>query len=145
MGDGRKDPLRLGFDGRIMLEFRGAQVTSDAGLLAYRELDDALELTVSIAGMFQDSRTGSNTQHSMLALVRQSIFSRLGGYEDVNDAERLRFDPALRQVVGGRAKEKPAASTSQVGRFETESLTDEVNIQALMSIAGRWIDQVRQT
>jgi hypothetical protein len=58
-----------------------------------------------------DSRQGSNKQHQLVLLLRQSIYSRLAGYEDVNDAERLCVDPALRHVVGGRAMlpEKQAA------------------------------------
>ena len=68
------------------------------------ELDGALGLTSTAAGGLHDTRTGQNTQHSLLALLRQSIYSRLAGYEDVNDAERLCLDPALRTVVGGRAK-----------------------------------------
>src|SRR5271167_2360354 len=96
MGDSQNDPLRVEFDRKIKLEFHGSTVTSDAGLLAYRELDDALQLTSTAATGLHDSRTGQNTQHSLLALLRQSIYSRLAGYEDVNDAERLCLDPALR-------------------------------------------------
>ena len=58
-------------------------------------------------------------RHSLTALLRQSIFSRLAGYEDLNDAERLRVDPAMRAVVGGRARDHMAASTSEIARFET--------------------------
>ena len=105
MGDSQNDPLRVDFDRQIKLEFHGSTVTSDAGLLAYRELDDALRLTSTAATGLHDTRTGQNTQHSLLALLRQSIYSRLAGYEDVNDAERLCLDPALRTVVGGRAKD----------------------------------------
>ena len=108
MGDRRNDPLRADFDRQIMLEFHGSTVTSDAGLLAYRELDDALDLTGTAASGLQDTRTGQNTQHTLTALLRQSIYSRLAGYDDVNDAERLCLDPALRTVVGGRAKDIPA-------------------------------------
>ena len=132
MGDSKNDPLRLDFDRQIKLEFHGSTVTSDAGLLAYRELDDALALTCNAATGLHDTRTGQNTQHSLLALLRQSIYSRLAGYEDVNDAERLCLDPAMRTVVGGRAKDNTAASTSEMARFETETLSTKDNLKHLM-------------
>jgi hypothetical protein len=72
------------------------------------------------------------------------VYSRLAGYEDTNDAERLCVDPAMRQVVGGRAREAHAASTSQMGRFETEVLTQTGNLAALMDLPATWIDRVQQ-
>jgi Transposase DDE domain group 1 len=144
MGDSQNDPLRLDFDRQLKLEFHGSTVTSDAGLLAYRELDDALALTSTAATGLRDARTGQNTQHSRLALLRQSIYSRLAGYEDVNDAERLCLDPALRTVVGGRAKDTQAASTSEMARFETETLSTKDNLKHLMDLSGKWIDQAHQ-
>ena len=87
---------------------------------------------------------GQNTRHSVTAMVRQSVYSRLAGYEDTNDAERLCVDPAMRRIVGGRAAGKTAASTSQVGRFETQVLTEPDNLAKLMDLSGRWIDQVRR-
>jgi hypothetical protein len=119
--------LRVDFDRRLKLEFHGSKITSDAGLLAYRELDDALGLTEVAGSVFHDSRTGKNGRHGMTGQFRQSLFGRVGGYEDVNDAERLGRDPAMRWIVGGKAVERQAASTSQMGRFETEVLASDVN------------------
>ena len=146
MGDAKSDDLRVGFDSRLKLRFCGSKVTSDAGLLAYRELDEALGLTEMGMYLLTDSRLGTNKQHLLVPLLRQSIYSRLAGYEDVNDAERLAVDPAMRHIVGGRAAEadKEAASTSGVGRFETEMLSATHNLMALMNLSGCWIDKVRR-
>src|SRR5205807_3485035 len=140
MGDSHNDTVRVDFDRQIKLEFHGSTVTSDAGLLAYRELDDVLGLTSTAATGLHDTRTGQNTQHSLLALLRQSVYSRLAGYEDVNDAERLCLDPAMRIVVGGRAKNQSAASTSEMARFETETLSSKENLEHLIDLSGKWID-----
>ena len=98
------------------------------------------------ADVLTDSRLVTNKQHLLVPLLRQSVYSRLAGYEDVNDAERLAVDPAMRQVVGGRAAQayKEAASTSGVGRFETETLSTKSNLTALMNLSGEWIDKVHQ-
>jgi hypothetical protein len=144
MGDSQIDPLRLDFDRQLKLEFHGSTVTSDAELLAFRELDDALQLTTMAATGLHDTRTGQNTQHTLTTLLRQSIYSRLAGYEDVNDAERLCLDPALRAVVGGRAKDHTAASTSEMARFETETLSSKDNLKHLMDLSGQWIDQAHR-
>jgi hypothetical protein len=70
-----------------------------------------------------DARTDKNGRHALIGLLRQSVFGRLAGYEDVNDAERLRHDPAMRWIVGGKAAQGSAASPSQMGRFETQCPT----------------------
>ena len=144
MGEAGKDALRVSFDGSLKLEFHGSKVTSDAGLLPYRELDDVLGLTTMAEPILHDWRTGQNTRHTMVGLLRQSVFSRLAGYEDTNDADRTSVDPTMRHVVGGRAKAKRAASTSQMGLFETEVLTQPENLSALMDLSGRWIDTVHR-
>ena len=144
MGDRRKQALRVQFDGKLRLEFHGAKITSDAGLLAFRELDEAFRLTEKGSTMLCDFRHGKNTQHSILAMLRQSVYGRLAGYEDVNDADRLRVDPAMRHVVGGRAKEREAASTSEMSRFETRMLGSRENLRVLMDLSGTWIDSVQE-
>ena len=101
-------------------------------------------MTALAGASLRDGRTGRNTQHTLTALVRQSVYSRLAGYEDVNDAERLALDPVMRAVVGGRAKDKQAASTSQMARFETQVLTMPHNLATLMDLPGAAVDCVRQ-
>ena len=114
-GESGSDAVRLDFDRRLMLQFRGSLVTSDAGLLAYRELDDVLGLTEMAGDVLADARSGKNGRHALAGLFRQSVFGRLAGYEDVNDAERLRHDPAMRCIVGGKAAQRSGASPSQMG------------------------------
>ena len=74
MGDRRKDTLRVNFDRRMKLEFHGSKLTSDGGLLIYREQDDALGLTEMVASELMDIRNGKNTQHELIGLLRQSIY-----------------------------------------------------------------------
>jgi DDE family transposase len=141
-GESADGVLRLDFDRRLTLQFRGSVVTSDAGLLAYRELDDALGLSVMAGGALADARTGKNGRHALVGLLRQSVFGRLAGYEDVNDAELLRHDPAMRWIVGAKAASGAAASPSQMGRFETRWLTEANNLAALADLSGQWVDRV---
>ena len=141
-GEASEVDLRVAFDRRIKLEFHGSKITSDGGLLAFRELDAALGLSQIATERLADTRTGQNSRHTLIAQFRQSVFGRLAGYEDVNDADRLAHDPAMRWIVGGRAVTGPAASSSQMGRFETEALAQEANLSALADLSGRWIDTV---
>ena len=140
-GAGSDQGHRVDFDRRVRLEFRGAQISSDGGLLVMRELDDALGLSGLASEALRDNRTGKNTVHRLDGLFRQSVFGRLAGYEDVNDADRLALDPVMRQVVGGRAVDTQAASASQMGRFETETLALPENRAALADLNGTWIDR----
>ena len=140
MGDGDKTPLRLQFNPKVRLEFHGATITSDAGLLPIRELDDALGLTHIAADYLQESRSGRNIRHHLVPLLRQSIYSRLAGYDDTNDAERLSQDPAMRVVVGWQGSDRNAASTNTVSRFETETLTQQDNLQGLARMNPQWVE-----
>jgi len=137
-----RGPLRVAFDRRLKLEFHGARITSDAGLLAYRELDDALGLTATAVSTLGEGRRGKNIRHRLLGLLQQAVYGRLTGYEDVNDAERLARDPAMRAIVGREGLDRPAASSSEMGRFETAWLATEANLAALTNLSGTWIDRV---
>jgi hypothetical protein len=80
-GEAKQPPLRVSFDRRIKLEFPGARITSDGGLLAYRELDVAFGLTAMAASRLAEGRRGKNIRHRLLGLLRQAIYGRLAGYE----------------------------------------------------------------
>src|SRR5262249_7014523 len=127
---------------RLMLQFRGSVVTSDAGLLAYRELDDALGLSAMASDVLADARTGKNGRHALAGLFRQSVFGRLAGYEDVNDDERLRHHHALRWIARGKAAQRTAASPTRMGRCATQWLAATENLSALADLSGQWIDLV---
>lgn len=141
MGESENGPLKLHFDGHLRLEFKGAKVTTDAGLLAGRELDDVLQLTAEAGDPLCDSRTGRNTRHDLSGLLRQSVYARLAGYEDVNYQDNLTRDPAMRAVVGKNALDRNAASHNTVSRFETETLATDESIAALSFINGPWVSR----
>ena len=145
MGAGSEGDFRLDFDARVLLEFHGSKISSDGGLLLYRELDEALSLFDKTVRFLRDTRKGKNGVHTLMGLLRQSVFSRLAGYEDVNDAARLSPDPVMRQIIGGRAVDGQAASCSQMGRFETELLATTDNRDALADMPGQWIEAVHES
>jgi Transposase DDE domain group 1 len=141
-GESNGEALRLGF--RPAADASVSRFGGDVrrrGWLAYRELDDALGLSVMAGEKLADARTGKNVRHALVGMLRQAVFGRLAGYENVNDAERLRHDPAMRWIVGGKAELGSAASASQMGRFETRWLTAEKNLSALADLSGQWIDK----
>ena len=142
MGDGRGGVLCVGFEPRLRLAFQGAEITSDAGLLVYRELDEAANLTESSADDLFDFRIGRNICHSTLALPAASVGLQPSG--GVRGCQRCgRLGPVMRQVVGGRARNKQAASASQIARFETKVLAEMGNLESRMNLPGQWVDQVR--
>lgn len=133
---GSQQADRVDSDPRVRLEFRGAQLSSDSGLLLMRKLDDALGLSDLATTAMRYTLRGKNTVHRLDGLFRQSVFGRLAGYEDVNDTDRLVLDPVMCQVVGGRAVDAQAVSGSQMGRFETETLALPENRDALSDLNG---------
>src|SRR5262245_17327463 len=131
VGDADSGPIRLSFNPQLRIEFRGATVTSYAGLALPRELDERLGLSALIERHLTDPRTGRNSQFPLRDLLPQSIYSRLAGYEDTNDAERLAEDPTFRMLASRERRETSVALTSTLHWFETAVLTEEHNYQGL--------------
>src|SRR5664280_1948459 len=133
VGENQNQPVQLSFNPSLRVDFQGSRVTSDGGLVLVRELDERLGFSDLIARHLTDSR-GKNTQLPLADLLRQSIYSRMAGYEDVNDAERLAQDPTFRLIGSHKIWERGAALTSRLQSFETELLTQEKNLAGLAAI-----------
>ena len=129
--------VRLASDRRVRLAFHGSKISSEGRLLLFRELDQVLGLHDISSGLLRYTRTGHNRLHTLVGLLWQSVFGRLAGYDDVNETDRLALDPVMRQVVGERAVDTKVASTSQMGRFETEILAATDNRAALADLSGQ--------
>jgi hypothetical protein len=134
MGEKQDQPFQLSFNSSLRVDFQGSRVTSDSGLLLVRELDERLGLSSLMAEHITDDRRGKNTQLPLPDLLRQSIYSRLAGYEDVNDAERLSQDPTFRLIGSEKIWERGAALTSRLHWFETEVLSQDEHFDRLSRI-----------
>jgi hypothetical protein len=118
----------------LRVDFQGSRLTSDSGLLLVRELDERLGLSALIAENIMDGRRGKNTQPPLPDLLRRSIYSRLAGYEDLNDAERLSQDPTFRLIGSEKIWERGAVLPSRLHWFETEVLSQDDNLEGLSRI-----------
>ena len=141
MGDAESGASRLSFNPQLRVEFRGATVTSDAGLLLPRELDERLGLSPLIERHLSDPRTGRNCQFPLADLFRQSIYSRLAGYEDTNDAERLADDPTFRMLASRQRRDTSVVLTSTLHWLETDVLAEERNYQGLTSVNAELVQR----
>src|ERR1700732_3447722 len=134
MGEKENQPFQLSFNPLLRVDFQGSRVTSDSGLLLVRELDERLGLSALMAANIMDGRRGKNTQLPLPDLLRQSIYSRLAGYEDQNDAERLSQDPTFRLIGSEKIWERGAALPSRLHWFETDVLSQEENLTGLAAL-----------
>src|SRR5271163_5345439 len=134
MGERQNGPFQLSFNASLKVDFQGSRVTSDGGLILVRELDERLGFGDLIAQHLTDSRHGKNTQLPLADLLRQSVYSRIAGYEDVNDAERLSQDPTFRRIGSEKTWDRGAALTSRLQTFETEMLAQPENLAGLRTI-----------
>jgi hypothetical protein len=134
MGEQYHEPFQLSFNSSLRVDFQGSRVTSDGGLMVVRELDERLGFSELIEQHLTDSRRGKNTQLPLADLLRQSVYSRLAGDEDVNDAERVSQDPTFRLIGSAKIWERGAALTSRLQSFETEILAEAENFAGLAAI-----------
>ena len=141
MGEKQTKPFQLSFNGSLKVDFQGSHVTSDGGLILVRELDERLGLGELIDEHLSDSRQGTNKQFTLADLLRQSIYSRLAGYEDVNDAVRVSADPTFRLIGSQKIWDRGAALTSTLHGFETEMLASEENLLGLMALNRELVGQ----
>ena len=141
MGELQTEPFQFTFNGFLKVAFQGSRLTSDAGLILVRELDERLGLAGIIAAHLRDSRHGPNTQFRLPDLLRQSVYSRLAGYEDLNDAQRLSTDPTFRLSGSPTRWDRSAALTSTLHWFETELLARDDNLVGLMAVNRDLIGQ----
>ena len=133
MGETQNRPFQLSFNSSLKVDFQGSRVTSDGGLVLVRELDERLGFGELSARHLADPR-GKNSQLPLADLLRQSVYSRLAGYEDLNDAERLSQDPTFRLIGSRKIWERGAALTSRLQSFETELLTQADNLAGLAAL-----------
>jgi hypothetical protein len=142
VGETQNQAFCFSFCSSLKADFQGSQVTSDAGLLLIRELDERLGLGQLIRENLTDARRGKNTQLPLSDLLRQSVYSRLAGYEDLNDAERLSQDPTFRLIGSEKIWERGAALPSRLHWFETEVLTQSANLCGLATMNRELIARV---
>jgi hypothetical protein len=139
MGEKQKQPFQLSFNSSMKVDFQGSRVASDDGLILVRELDERLGFGDLITQHLTGSRRGKNMQLPLADLLRQFVYSRIAGYEDVNDAERLSQDPTFRLIGSEKTWERGAALTSRLQSFETDLLTQEENLVGLAAISRELI------
>ncbi|MGH8732256.1 MAG: transposase, partial [Burkholderiales bacterium] len=127
--------MGLQFQPRIVLDFEGGALTSDAGLIVLRELDERLGLTRGLEGCLEDRRDPRYVEHSVTELVRQRLYQIAAGYEDAVDANLLRRDPALQLVVRPQQPTTPLASQPTLSRLENGATWRDVAQLSRLSLA----------
>ena len=99
-GEERTNGIRCRFNPSIGINFQGAKINSVIGILLLREIDKSFGIASALEGILQDSRNVSHTRHRWTDLLRQRVYQIAAGYEDCNDANELRKDPAFRLTLG---------------------------------------------
>ena len=143
MGEKQNGPFQLSFNASLKIDFQGSRVTSDGGLILVRELDERLGFGELIEQHLTVSRR-TNSRLPLADLLRQSVYSRLAGYEDVNDAERLSLDPTFRLIGSEKIWERGAALTSRRQTFEAAKQDRQLVANQFTAAVGEDWREARQ-
>jgi hypothetical protein len=134
-GERERETIRLQFDRSIVMDFQGAKITSDTGFLLLREVDERFNILGPIESELEDARSWVHSNHTQLQMVRQRVYQIAAGYEDCNDADFLRIDPALRLAIG--KGDEAGAGQSRLSRLENEVLGTQDGLNALEAALTR--------
>jgi hypothetical protein len=137
-GESQREAIRPNFNRSILIDFQGAEVSSDAGFILLREIDDRFSIIAPMGDCLEDLRSPAHTKHALVQMVRQRVYQIAAGYEDCNDADFLRIDPALRLALG--KDHRLGASQSMLSRLENDVLGNEEGLHALDAALTRSID-----
>ncbi len=118
----------------VLADFSGGQITSDAGLLPLRAFDQHHGLPHDLTQLLCDPREEDRVRHDSLALLRKRLYQIVAGYEDANDATRLRYDPLL-QIVADQKLGEALGSRATLSRWEN-SPTARGKLLALINKAS---------
>jgi hypothetical protein len=121
-----------------MIDFQGATISSDTGFILLREVDERFRIIDPMKDCLEDLRSPAHTKHSVVQMVRQRVYQIAAGYEDCNDADFLRIDPALRLAIG--KDHKVGAGQSMLSRLENDVLGNETGLEALDTALTRSTD-----
>jgi hypothetical protein len=128
-GESQEKAIRPDFNRAIMIDFQDATISSDTGFILLREVDERFKIIDPMKGCLEDLRLPSHTRHSMVQMVRQRVYQMAAGYEDCNDADFLRIDPALKLALG--KDHRFGASQSMLSRLENDVLGNPTGLEAL--------------
>ena len=137
-GEAQNRIIRPEFNRSILIEFLGAKITSDAGFLVLREIDERFKVTAPMGGVIEDQRSPVHLRHSMVEMIRQRVYQFAAGYEDCIDADQLRIDPALRLALG--KDHKKCAGQSMMSKLENDYLGNGQGLMALEKALARPAD-----
>ena len=137
-GETQKEAIRPDFNRSIFIDFAAAKITSDAGFLLMREVDQRFGIIESGCSHLTDDRSASRRKHTFEQMIRQRVYQIAAGYEDCNDADYLRIDPAMRLALG--KGHQFGASQSVMSRLENNILGTASGQEALNAMITRSTD-----